>query len=142
MQTWWLIGEDKDYRLRRISVGKEAKPASQSPGPLPHSTVLPLPAADSSGPLPLPSLEPSAPPFVPSAALTDTAAQEGKKMLCLAKQYSTLTMGSSGNVSDASGDPDVDVDAKSLLLNGSLPALIHNGGSGGGGGKIPDPVYV
>ncbi len=44
MRTWWLMGEDKDYRLRRISVGQQDKPQYLPPSGgayLHHSATSP-----------------------------------------------------------------------------------------------------
>ena len=102
MQTWWLIGEDKDYRLRRISVGQQDKPMSQPNTPiLSHNEQL------------------ETLPLVPPV-------QENKKIWYLAKQCSTVTM-SSGELSDASADHE-DADAISRLLNGSIPGHSHSSG--------------
>ena len=107
-----MVGEDKDYRLRRISVGQQDKPQSQPSTPNPASNG---------------QLETS--PLVPPV-------QDNKKILYLAKQCSTVTV-SSGDLSDASVEHD-DVDTIGLLLNGTIPCYTH----GGGGCNVPDAVYV
>ena len=104
MQTWWLMGEDKDYRLRRISVGQQDKPQSQPTTPIPVSHGHQLETS----------------PLVPPV-------QDNKKILYLAKQCSTVTM-SCGDLSDASVDHD-DVDTIGLLLNGNIPYYNHGNSS-------------